>query len=105
MPPVGEMISIGDSLVSWTYHPQMKLVQKMDQRQLKKALEEAEEEKKPASFYGMARETVQYVGKESLEAESVCLFEGASVKGPAALKQQRPDRIKIWKGKEETGEK
>ena len=94
----GEMVSIGDSLVSWTYHPHMKMAQKIDQRRLKEALKETGEEEKPGSFYGMAKETVQYVGKEPLEEEAVCVFEGESVKGPAALKQHRPDRIKIWIG-------
>lgn len=96
----GETITIGDSLgVMWTYMPQMKVVQKIDMRRVKETLkEEVEEEKETGSFYGMVKETVRYVGKESLEGEDVHVFEGEAPEAQGEFQQLQPSRMKVWIG-------
>ena len=103
--PTGTTIAISDEQTLWTYMPNMKMLQKVDMQRIREAQkEEAQEEgeEDPSdSFHGMAKETIRYLGRESLGKEEVHVFEGESAKALEGLNKFQFERLKVWIGAED----
>jgi len=104
----GEQVTISDGRTQWIYQSQMKMVMKLDLKRLEEAgVGEYQKEKagkditKP--FMGIDRESIRYLGKESLDGREVYVFEGKPKGSFRGLKMGEggvspPARVRVWVG-------
>ncbi|MEW6756017.1 MAG: tetratricopeptide repeat protein, partial [Candidatus Latescibacterota bacterium] len=95
----GVTITVGDSLVRWTYVPALSMVQRLDLQRLREASAEGRAAAGGESFEGMARDSVAFVGTEALDGVEVYRLKGP---GPGALQQQLGlsfASVEMWLGK------
>jgi len=93
----GTTITVSDSNVVWTYMPVMKMVQRLDSQALKEAKEESrEEEDSSATFEGMLKSSVVFIGKEMLNGEEVYVLEGLPPAGMQAMTGLEFGKTTVW---------
>ena len=93
----GTTITVSDSNVVWTYMPVMKMVQRLDSQALKEAKEESrEEEDSSATFEGMLKSSVVFIGKEMLNGQEVYVLEGLPPAGMQAMTGLEFGKTTVW---------